>query len=90
MTGDPSSDRPAEDDQPAQISDGERQQANDPTEISDLVGAELTLALIGWLVLTLACFFLIGPVVGLIVLVVGVVGFGWWAVSALRRADTSD
>jgi hypothetical protein len=41
-------------------------------------------------VLTLACFFLIGPVVGLIALVAGVLGFGWWAVSALRRADTSD
>ncbi|MFN8164136.1 MAG: hypothetical protein U0R26_09995 [Solirubrobacterales bacterium] len=59
-------------------------------EISDLVGAELTLALMGWLIVTLVCFFFIGPVVGLILVLAGLIGFGWWAVSALRRADTSD
>lgn len=59
-------------------------------EISDLIGAELTLALMGWLVVTLVCFFFVGPVVGLILVFGGLIGFGWWAFSALRRADTSD
>lgn len=59
-------------------------------EISDLVGAGLTLALMGWLIITLACFFFVGPVVGMILVLTGFIGFGWWAISALRRADTSD
>jgi hypothetical protein len=59
-------------------------------EISDLIGVELTLAVLVWLIVMLACFFLIGVVVGLIVLVAGLIGFGWWGVSALRRADISD
>jgi hypothetical protein len=59
-------------------------------EISDLIGVELTLALAAWFVLTLVAFFLIGPVVGLIVLFAGLIGFGWAAVAAIRRADTPD
>ena len=59
-------------------------------EISDLIGAELTLALMGWLVITLLCFFFVSAVVGLILVFAGLIGFGWWAVSALRRADTTD
>ncbi len=59
-------------------------------EISDLIGIELTLVVLIWLVVMLVCFFLIGVVVGLIVLFAGLIGFGWWGVSALRRADISD
>jgi hypothetical protein len=59
-------------------------------EISDLIGFELTLALISWFLLMLAAFFFIGPVVGLLLVVAGVIGFGWALVSAIRRADTTD
>ena len=59
-------------------------------EVSDLIGAELAVALIAWLLVTLAAFFFIGPVVGLVLVVLGVAGFGWAAVAAIRRADTSD
>ena len=59
-------------------------------ELSDLVGAELTAALIVWLLLVLAAFFFIGPVVGIIVVIAGVIGFGWFFVSAIRRADISE
>jgi len=76
MSGDQPGDRP--------------RSSDDTTEISDLVGVELTLALAGWFVITLVCFFFVGPVLGLILILAGLVGFGWWAVSALRRADTSD
>ncbi len=76
MIGDPPDNRPAPE-------SGDR-------EISDLIGAESTIALAIWFVVTLACFFLIGPVVGLIVLFAGLVGFGWAAIAAIRRADTSD
>jgi hypothetical protein len=63
---------------------------DDQRGISDLVGVELTLALTAWFVVTLVCFFLIGVVAGLVVLFVGLAGFGWWAVTAVRRADISD
>jgi hypothetical protein len=71
---------------------GEAHEGEDPTsqEISDLIGAELTVALMVWLLLVFAAFFLIGPVVGLIVLAAGVIGFGWAFVSAIRRADTPE
>jgi len=59
-------------------------------EISDLIGVELTVAVLVWLIVTLACFFLFGVVVGMILLFAGIIGFGWWGVSVLRRADTSD
>ena len=64
--------------------DGERR------EISDLIGAELTVALMVWLLLAFAAFFFIGAVLGLIVIAAGVIGFGWVFVSAIRRADTSE
>jgi uncharacterized transporter YbjL len=59
-------------------------------EVSDLIGAELTVAVMVWLLLAFAAFFFIGAVVGLIVVAVGVIGFGWFFVSAVRRADTPD
>jgi hypothetical protein len=59
-------------------------------EISDLIGVELTVAVTVWLLLMLAAFFFVGPVLGLILVAAGVIGFGWLFVSAIRRADTSD
>lgn len=67
-----------------------RPSESDGREISDLIGAELTLALMVWFLLVLGGFFFIGAVVGLLLLAAGVVGFGWALVSAIRRADTTD
>ena len=58
--------------------------------MSELVGAELTLAVTGWLLVTLACFFFVGVVVGIILVAAGVVGFGWYLVNAVRRAEIHD
>jgi hypothetical protein len=63
---------------------------SDGREISDLIGSELTLALIVWFLLVLVAFFFIDPVVGLLIVAAGVIGFGWALVSAIRRADTTD
>jgi hypothetical protein len=63
---------------------------SDGREISDLIGLELTLALIVWFLLVLVAFFFIGPVVGLLLVAAGVIGFGWALVSVIRRADTTD
>ena len=59
-------------------------------EVSDLIGAELAVAVTVWLLLTFAAFFFVGAVFGLILLAAGVIGFGWMFVSAIRRADTSE
>ncbi len=59
-------------------------------DVSDLIGAELAVALIVWLLLVFAAFFFVGAVLGLILVAAGVIGFGWVFVSAIRRADTSD
>ena len=67
--------------------EGERQASR---EVSDLIGAELAVALIVWLLLVFAAFFFIGAVLGLILVAAGVIGFGWVFVSAIRRADTPD
>lgn len=58
--------------------------------MSDLVGVKLTLALGVWLLAMLTCFFFVGVVTGMIVLVAGVVGFGWFLFSAVRRAEIHD
>ncbi len=57
---------------------------------SDLIGAELAAALGLWFLAVLVAFFFVGPVVGIIVIALGVVGFGWWLVSAIRKADMSE
>ena len=59
-------------------------------EISDLIGAEIAVALIVWLLLVFAAFYFVGAAVGVILVAAGVIGFGWVFVSAIRRADTSD
>ena len=69
---------------------GDEAQDGERREVSDLIGAELTVALMVWLLLAFAAFFFIGAVLGLIVIAAGVIGFGWVFVSAIRRADTSE
>jgi hypothetical protein len=59
-------------------------------EVSDLIGAELAVAVIVWLLLTFAAFFFVGAVLGLILVAAGVLGFGWAFVRAVARADTPD
>jgi hypothetical protein len=59
-------------------------------EVSDLIGAELTVAVMVWLLLVFAAFFFVGAVLGLIVVAAGVIGFGWFFASSIRRADTPD
>ena len=69
---------------------GDRGSQDESREMSDLVGAELTLAFTGWLLVTLVCFFFVGVVVGIILVAAGVVGFGWYLVNAVRRAEIHD
>ena len=69
------------------MASGEAQDA-ETREVSTSIAAELAVALIVSLLLVFAAFFLIGPVLGLILVAAGVIGFGWVFVSAIRRADT--
>ena len=72
------------------MSDDSSQSDQHGREISDLVGVKLTAALAVWFIAVLVAFFLVGVVVGVILIFVGLVGFGWYAVSAVRRADTTN
>ena len=65
----------------------DRGSQNGSREISDLIGVELTLAVAVWLVVTIACFFFVGVLVGLILVVAGVVGSGWYLVRVVRNAE---
>ncbi|MGA8219547.1 MAG: hypothetical protein WB771_13375 [Solirubrobacterales bacterium] len=58
-------------------------------DVSDLIGVKLTLGLALWFLVVLACFFFIGPVVGIVAILAGVVIGAILAVRAIRRADTS-
>jgi hypothetical protein len=58
-------------------------------EVSDLIGVEVTLALIVWFVCVLVAFFFVGPVVGILVILAGVVLGGFAAVRVIVRSDTS-
>lgn len=66
------------------------QPPDDGTEVSDLLGAKVTVAVIGWIVATLLCFLFIGPWVGVIVGFVGLLVLLAWGASAIRRTDVSD
>ena len=66
---------------------GDRGTEDGSQEVSDLIGVQLTLALMAWFLATLACFFFVGVIVGLILVFAGLVGFGWFLVSAVRSAD---
>ena len=57
-------------------------------DTSDLIGAELGVGLMVWFLCVLAAFFLVGVVVGIIVLIGGVVALIFLAVGAVRRSET--
>lgn len=59
-------------------------------DVSDLIGVKLTAGLAIWFLVVLVCFFFIGPVVGIIAILAGVVIGTILAVRAIRRADTTD
>jgi hypothetical protein len=50
------------------------------------VGIELIIAVTVWFLAVLAAFFFVGPVVGIIVILVGVGLFAWWLISVIRKA----
>jgi hypothetical protein len=54
---------------------------------SDLIGAKLAAAGGVWFLAVLGAFFFVGPVVGIVAILLGVVLFGWWAVDAIRKAE---
>ena len=58
-------------------------------DVSDLIGIKLTLGLALWFLVVLACFFFVGPVVGIIAIIGGVVLGAILAVAVIRRADTT-
>ena len=58
-------------------------------DVSDLIGVKLTLGLALWFLVVLGCFFFIGPVVGIIAIVAGIVIGAILAVGVIRRADTT-
>ena len=55
------------------MSEERKPTAGENREISDLIGVELTLALMVWFLVVLAAFFLIGVVVGVILIFAGVI-----------------
>lgn len=59
-------------------------------DVSDLIGVKETLGLGVWMLAAILCFFLVGVVVGIIVVVVGAVLAIAVFANAIRRADTSD
>jgi hypothetical protein len=50
------------------------------------VGIELIIAVTVWFLAVLAAFFFVGPIVGIIVILVGVGLFAWWLISVIRKA----
>ena len=58
-------------------------------DVSDLIGVKLTLGLALWFLVVLACFFFVGPVVGIIAIIGGVVVGAILAVAVIRRTDTT-
>jgi hypothetical protein len=51
------------------------------------IGVELIVATAVWFLAVLAAFFFVGPVVGIIAIVVGFGLLGWWLVSVIRGSD---
>jgi len=59
-------------------------------DVSDMIGVKETLWLALWFLAAILCFFFVGVVVGIIVIVAGVIATLALFVNAIRRADTSD
>jgi hypothetical protein len=62
----------------------------DSPEVSDLIGAELAIAVAIWLAVALICFFFVGAVAGIVAVFIGVVVAGIVLVATIRRAEISD
>ena len=64
--------------------------AGDSPEVSDLIGAELAIAVVIWLAVALICFFFVGAIAGIVAVFIGVVVAGIVLVGTIRRSEISD
>jgi hypothetical protein len=55
---------------------------------NELIGIELIVAVTVWFLAVLAAFFFVGPVVGIVAILIGVALFGWWLASVIRKPAT--
>jgi hypothetical protein len=51
------------------------------------IGVELIVATAVWFLAVLAAFFFIGPLIGIIAILIGWGLLGWWLVSVIRSSD---
>jgi hypothetical protein len=51
------------------------------------IGVELIVATALWFLAVLTAFFFVGPVIGIIAIVIGLGLLGWWLVSVIRSSD---
>lgn len=72
------------------VSDYPRRRSPDRREMSDLVGAELVIAVGIWVLVALFCFFVVGPIAGIAAILVGVIACGLVFAAIVRRADIED
>ena len=64
--------------------------AAEPREFSDLIGAELVIAVGIWVLVALFCFFVVGPIAGIAAILVGVIACGLVFAAAVRRNEIRD
>ena len=72
------------------MSEDRRRRPKGSPEVSDLIGAELAIAVVIWLAVALICFFFVGAVAGIVAVFIGVVVAGscWSARSGGPRSPT--
>ena len=68
---------------------GEKRGLDQGADVSDLIGVKLTLGVMLWFLVVLACFFFVGPAVGIIAIGAGVLIGAVLAVRVIRRSDTT-
>ena len=66
-----------------------RRAGNSP-EVSDLIGAELAIAVVIWLGVALFCFFFVGAIAGIVAVLIGVVVAGIVLAATIRRNEIRD
>ncbi len=72
------------------MSEDRRRRRQSSPEVSDLIGAELAIAVVIWLAVALICFFFVGAVAGIAAVFLGAVVAGIVLVATIRRAEISD
>ncbi len=72
------------------MSEDRRQRPKGSPEVSDLIGAELAIAVVIWLAVALICFFFVGAIAGIVAVFIGVVVAGIVLVGTIRRSEISD